>query len=343
MKKTLWLILFKIVIFLVIAFAVLYIYENNHHLSDYESMIWTYTGTDSSEYIVTDRSSHLAYLETVDIDGDTIRYIDRGSRDGTPILLVHGTPTNSWLWRKMIPTLVDAGYRVIAPDQYGFWASDMSSDHEELTIEKQSQRLIWLMESLDIQKYAIAGHDQWSLRVRETITTVPDRISHLVILNSIWDREWFHPPAGFGSANISTKFTGRAMWSKILWRVFAYGAMIGWVSDTSVATMSMVDGYLFPLFHGMSDTYYDFITHFDEIENKLSELQPEFQELDIPATIIRWADDKILVWAQQAPVLAELLDIAEEDIHILPDAAHFIQEEKPKEIVDLLHNFIQSN
>ena len=66
------------------------------------------------------------YLEVSDPDGGTLRmhYVDEGPRDGKPVFLLHGEPTWSYLYRKMIPGLVAAGYRAIAPDQIGFGRSD---------------------------------------------------------------------------------------------------------------------------------------------------------------------------------------------------------------------------
>jgi len=337
MGKRIW----KLILLIVILLLWLSIYETTHNLSSNESMVGTTLETNRSEYKITDRESHIWYLETFNFEGQKIRYLDRWDRDGTPILLVHGTPTNSWLRRKMVPGLVAQWYRVIAPDMFGFWTSDKINNHEELTPARQSQRIIGLMDDLDIQEFAIAGHDQGSLRVWETITSIPDRISHLVILNSIWVREWFHPPAWFGSANLVTKFSGRAMGSKFLGRFFAYGAMSGGLKDIKLATMTMINGYLFPLFKGTNECYYDFITHFDEIENQLPVRHAEFIKLDIPTTIIRWKHDKILVGEEQIPTLQELFKVSDENTHLLESGAHFIQEEIPGEINKIIGDFVK--
>ena len=68
----------------------------------------------------------------VEIEGYRIHYVDEGPRDGQTILLMHGQPSWSYLYRHMIPPLVEAGYRVIAPDLVGFGKSDKplkQSDH----------------------------------------------------------------------------------------------------------------------------------------------------------------------------------------------------------------------
>lgn len=131
------------------------------------------------------------------------------------------------------------------------------------------------------------------------------------------------------------------MGSHLLGRVFAYGAMAGGLKNIKHASMTMVDGYLFPLFNGTNECYYDFITHFDEIQQSLPVWQTQFKDLDIPTTIIRWAHDKILVWAEQIPVLAEALNVADQDIHLLESWAHFIQEEIPNQVVDVIGKFVK--
>lgn len=344
MRKKIFWWLKKIILLVLWLLLLFFVFEHINNARDNMSVLWTNIESPVTEYEVTHRASHLAYLETFNYEGHKIRYLDRGNKDGTPLLLVHGTPTNSWLWRKMAPGLVAAWYRVIAPDQFGFWASDKYIEedlHTELSTAKQSQRLIALMDHLDISTFAIAGHDQWSLWVWETITSIPDRISHLVIFNSIWTREWFHPPAWFGSVNMGTKFTGWAMGSKLLWRVFAYGAMVWWLKNIKHANLNMVHGYLMPLLNDMNHSYYDFITHFDEIQTQLPDRHEKFKQLDIPTTIIRWKHDKILVGEEQTPVLAELFKVKPEDIHLLESGAHFIQEEIPTEINTIITQFVK--
>ena len=92
------------------------IFESQHALQGYENFVGTQATTDRMTYEVTDWSSHLAYLDTFDAQGTSIRYLDRGDRNGDVIVLLHGTPTNSWLWRKIVPGLLADGYRVIVPD-----------------------------------------------------------------------------------------------------------------------------------------------------------------------------------------------------------------------------------
>ena len=60
---------------------------------------------------------HLGMMKYAEVQGRKLAYIDEGT--GKPIVLMHGIPTSSWMYRKVIPKLVEAGYRVIAPDLMG--------------------------------------------------------------------------------------------------------------------------------------------------------------------------------------------------------------------------------
>ncbi len=69
-----------------------------------------------------------------DVDGLRMHYVDEGPRDGQPVLLLHGEPSWSYLYRHMIPPLAEAGLRVIAPDLIGFGKSDKPTKKKRLLL-----------------------------------------------------------------------------------------------------------------------------------------------------------------------------------------------------------------
>ena len=83
-----------------------------------------------------------------DVDGMRMHYVDAGDPDGEVVLLLHGQPDWSYLYRKMIPVLADAGFRVIAPDHMGFGKSDKPVQMEDYTF---LQHVAWVEEFLDVQ------------------------------------------------------------------------------------------------------------------------------------------------------------------------------------------------
>ena len=99
-----------------------------------------------------------------------MHYVDEGPKDGPVMLLLHGMPTWSYLYRDMIPILIDAGYRCIAPDHIGFGKSDKPSDIHWYTIARHTEILSSLIVDLDLSNVPLfvrIGVDlQVSLRPR---------------------------------------------------------------------------------------------------------------------------------------------------------------------------------
>jgi haloalkane dehalogenase len=115
------------------------------------------------------------------IDGIRLHYVDEGS--GPPILLVHGQPTWSYLYRKMIRPLVAAGYRCIAPDLMGFGLSDKPTDESAYTLGRHVELVTGLVEKLQLAGVTIVGQD-WGgpVGLRYAIDH-QDNVRSLVILN----------------------------------------------------------------------------------------------------------------------------------------------------------------
>ena len=92
--------------------------------------------------------------------GDTrVHYLDEGPKDGEIIFLLHGEPAWSYLFRKMIPTLTDAGYRVIAPDMIGFGKSDKYISTDMYTHQMHVDTMLELVTRLDLQNITAHVHD----------------------------------------------------------------------------------------------------------------------------------------------------------------------------------------
>ena len=83
------------------------------------------------------------YVAIPDGEGGELRihYVDEGTRDGETILCLHGQPTWSYLYRKMIPLFVQAGHRVVAPDFIGFGRSDKPTERNDYTYARHVE---WL-------------------------------------------------------------------------------------------------------------------------------------------------------------------------------------------------------
>lgn len=115
-------------------------------------------------------------------EGMRLAHIDEG--EGSTIVLLHGVPTWSYLWRKVIDPLVAAGHRCIAPDLPGFGRSDKPDD-EWHTYDRLVASIVALFEKLDLTDVTLVVHD-WGgpIGLRAATTEIADRISRIVIMDS---------------------------------------------------------------------------------------------------------------------------------------------------------------
>jgi haloalkane dehalogenase len=117
----------------------------------------------------------------VERDGLRMHYVDEGS--GAPILLLHGEPTWSFLYRKLIPTLSAAG-RTIAPDYFGFGRSDKPTRIENYSYDFHYASVERLADELDLRETTVVVHDWGGPIGLRLAVEHPDRVARLVILNT---------------------------------------------------------------------------------------------------------------------------------------------------------------
>jgi haloalkane dehalogenase len=115
-----------------------------------------------------------------------IHYIDEGPRDAAPLLLLHGQPTWSYLYRKMVLVLAKAGHRVIAPDLIGFGKSDKPSSVKDYTYDRHVTWIAALIKELDLRDITLVVHDWGGLIGHRVLveSQQPERFWRLVVLNT---------------------------------------------------------------------------------------------------------------------------------------------------------------
>jgi haloalkane dehalogenase len=119
----------------------------------------------------------------IEVGGLRIAYIDEGPREAPPVLLMHGEPTWSYLYRKMIPGLLAAGHRVIAPDLVGFGRSDKPTRKQDYSYANHVAWMVAWMEAIDLQHATLFCQDWGSLIGLRLVTHSPDRFDRVVLAN----------------------------------------------------------------------------------------------------------------------------------------------------------------
>lgn len=115
-------------------------------------------------------------------DGLRLAHLDEG--EGAPVIFVHGEPTWSFLWRKVIPPVRDAGFRCVAPDLPGFGRSDKPSDLEWYSYDRHVAAVAGLLEDLDLRGATVVVHDWGGPIGLRLAVEHPDRIERMVILDT---------------------------------------------------------------------------------------------------------------------------------------------------------------
>ncbi|HLZ19711.1 MAG TPA: alpha/beta hydrolase [Smithellaceae bacterium] len=119
--------------------------------------------------------------ELIDVKGIKLSVVDVGS--GPAVLLIHGFPDTSQVWRYQIPALVKAGYRVIAPDVRGFGNSDKPQEIQAYDLTVLVGDMINLMSQLGIEKAHVVGHDMGSAIAWVMASFFPQRVNRLASLS----------------------------------------------------------------------------------------------------------------------------------------------------------------
>jgi len=137
--------------------------------------------------------------------GLRIHYVDEGPRDARhTFLCLHGQPTWSYLYRRMIPAFVAAGARVVAPDLFGFGRSDKPSEEAWYTFTRHRDSLVAFVERLDLRGVTLVVQDWGGILGLTLPIDLPGRFDRLLIMNTAF---------GTGDAPLGDGFLAWRAWA----------------------------------------------------------------------------------------------------------------------------------
>ena len=265
-----------------------------------------------------------------------MHYVDEGPKDGEIIFLLHGEPSWSYLYRKMIPPLSNAGFRVIAPDLIGFGKSDKPIDRADYSYENHLKWLRIIFNKFSGQKVHLFLQDWGGLLGLRLLEEYEHTISHIVLANTFLPAGQIPPRKAF-----------------VKWKQFSQhneAFDIGWILDistTSDLSPEIIAAYNAPF---PDESYKAGARSFpvlvplefaDEEAAKNREVWEYLKSYSKPVLTLFSDSDPIMSGAER--IFHDILPGTKNMPHeIIENAGHFLQEDKGEELAEKMINFIQN-
>jgi haloalkane dehalogenase len=130
-------------------------------------------------------------------DGLRMHHVDEGPSGADPVLMLHGEPSWSYLYRRMIPVFADAGFRAVAPDLIGFGKSDKPANRGDYSYQSHLDWLTEWLSALDLSRITLVCQDWGSLLGLRLAAEQPDRFDRIVVANGFLPTAERKAPAAF--------------------------------------------------------------------------------------------------------------------------------------------------
>jgi pimeloyl-ACP methyl ester carboxylesterase len=261
-------------------------------------------------------------------DGSTLAYRDVGS--GPPVLLLHGWPTSSYLWRNVMPAIAEHN-RVLALDLPGFGASDKRSD-VRFDFGYFEEAIDRFLAALEIDRVAVAGHDLGGpIAVHWTLSR-DGRVSRLALLNTLLYPEFSDAVVEFVTELLTPTTRDHRVSDAGLAEVMRLG-----VADPAVITDEVIAEVLAPF--ATAEARQALANAAIGLEpSGFAEIAARLGTIDVPVRVVYGEDDRIL--PDVADTMTRLAaDVSHAQITSIPECGHFLQEEAPDLVSRLLATF----
>ena len=256
-----------------------------------------------------------------------IAYLRTGQ--GPPLVLLHGIPSSSYLWRDVIDPL-SATFEVLAPDLLGYGDSDKRMD-VDLSIAAQARYVVAFMETIGVHQAAVAGHDIGGGVAQLMAVDEPQRVARLILIDSIADNNWPIPDI----ARLKEPAWDQIMVNIDLRSGLRKGLEAGMVTEDRV-TDELVDEWTRP-FQDLGGRR-AYLRAARALNNRdLTTRSKHIDEVETPTLILWGANDKFL-----EPRWAETLHhkLRDSTVEIIDPGGHFLPIDRPEAVVEAITRFL---
>jgi len=266
-----------------------------------------------------------------------VAYTDAGS--GPPILLVHGIPTSSYLWRNVIRALEDA-FRLIAPDLMGLGDTETPLDHR-YDMEAQARKLLELADALGLETFTLVCHDQGGAAAQWLAVHHPERIHRLVITNCVCYDNWPVPIVRRFMSLLRVDALASLCYHLRVgpaWGRSAAGMRLG-VHDPEALSDDAIDEYM--KINRMGRDKFEQFRRFALAGDARYTLEAarRFGEFRRPALVLWGGEDRWLSVSWARKLCDDLPGVRR--LEVVPFAGHFLQEERPDLLARYIREFMQ--
>ena len=256
-----------------------------------------------------------------------VAYLRKGQ--GPALLLLHGIPSSSYLWRDVIDPLA-ATFDVLAPDLLGYGDSDKRLD-ADLSIAAQARYMVAFMESIGVHQAAVVGHDIGGGIAQLMAADEPQRVARLILVDSVVDNNW--PVADI--ARLKEPVWDQIMVNIDLRKGLRKGLEAGMVTEGRV-TDELVDEWTRP-FQDLGGRR-AYLRAARALNNRdLVSRSKHIEEIETPTLIMWGANDKFL-----EPQWAETLKhkLRDTTVEIIDPGGHFLPLDRPDAVAEAINRFL---
>jgi pimeloyl-ACP methyl ester carboxylesterase len=247
---------------------------------------------------------------------------ENGPKDWEVILFIHGTASWSEIWKESMIYFWDLGYRTIAIDLPPFGYSEKPTN-QDYSLQKQSERIVWVVESLNLNSVILVWHSFWAKPTSEAAFHMPDKVKWQIIVDGAL---WLNTATGekgilINIVNSITPLRNALLHSTITNPLFSKKILASLLYDPKDATSEIVSDMLQPShIKWTTHSLWEWISYLlYEKKNNLSDDINNYKAIQYPVWIIWWEKDTITPLSQ-----GEYLDeiIPNSHLSILPNIWH---------------------
>jgi len=273
----------------------------------------------------------------IKVDGINIHYLDEGNKQAEVVLLMHGEPSWSFLYRHMIPILVKAGFRIIAPDLVGFGRSDKPTEQNDHTYLKHVEWMTKWLQLLDLRNITLFCQDWGSLIGLRLAIENQDRFNRIVLSNG---------GLPTGEQRMSDAFTN--------WREFSRNSpsfdikFIIQGATTTKLSKEVLNGYDAPFPDDSFKAGARILPSLVPISADDPEHEANKKAIE---QFKQWEKPFLTAFSDKDPITrggdrfwqALVPGAAEQNHTTIKNASHFVQEDRGPELAEVIIEFIKNN